>query len=348
MTDPMQQTEAAAVAERALAELALVDTLAGIEQLRVQLLGKSGELTALMKGLGKLPKAERPEAGKVLNEVRERLTAALEERKDAIARAELLARQERERVDPTLPGVTIPLGSRHPISETLRELRDVFRSMGFLEAQGPEIESDIYNFELLNMPSDHPARDMWDTFYTEHGDLLRTHTSPVQLRVMLERAPEPVKVICPGRVYRYEQVTARTELMFHQVEGLEVGPHVTMRDLLAVLKGTAQRLFGHERRIRVRNSYFPFTEPSVEVDVDCFKCGQSGCNICKHTGWIEILGAGMVHPIVLRNGGYDPTQVSGFAFGMGVERIALIRHQIDDIRHFFRNDLRFLRQFQSS
>ena len=342
-----EYSEAARVADEALADLQAIGDSAGIEQWRVRILGKSGAMTALMKGLGALPKADRPAAGKVLNEVRARLEAALEERKTAIDVAELEARLERERVDVTLPGTDAPLGNRHPIMATLEDLRDIFRSMGFLEAQGPEIESDIYNFELLNMPSDHPARDMWDTFYTEGGELLRTHTSPVQVRVMHQRAPEPVKIICPGKVYRYEQVTARTEFMFHQVEGLEVGPRVTVRDLLAVLQGAARRLFGPERKIRVRNSFFPFTEPSMEVDVDCFNCDSKGCGLCKRTGWIEILGAGMVHPTVLKNGGYDPDKVTGYAFGMGVERIAMLRYHIDDIRHFYRNDLRFLRQFRA-
>jgi phenylalanyl-tRNA synthetase alpha chain len=342
-----EHNEAKAVADKALSELASIESGARLEQWRVQYLGKAGELTELLKGLGKLPKEQRPLAGKVVNEVRAELEAALEGRRADVERVELEARLARERVDATLPAVEVPLGGRHPIAATLDTMRDIFRSMGFLEAQGPEVESDVYNFEYLNMPADHPARDMWDTFYTEHGDVLRTHTSPVQVRVMKERAPEPVKVICPGRVFRYEQVTARTEFMFHQVEGLEVGPRVTMRDLLAVLQATAQRLFGPERRIRVRNSYFPFTEPSVEVDVDCFNCGGAGCGLCKRTGWIEILGAGMVHPNVLRHGGYDPDQVTGYAFGMGVERIAMLRFRIDDIRHFYRNDLRFLRQFRS-
>lgn len=339
--------DATRVADEALADLTSIEDSAGIEAWRVRVLGKSGAMTGLMKGLGALPKDERPAAGKVLNEVRGRLEAALEDRKAEIDRRELAARLEKERVDVTLPAVEAPIGNRHPISATLEDLRDIFRSMGFLEAQGPEVESDVFNFELLNMPADHPARDMWDTFYTEGGDVLRTHTSPVQLRVMRERAPEPVKVICPGKVYRFEQVTARTEFMFHQVEGLEVGPNVTMRDLLAVLQGAARRIFGPGRKIRVRNSFFPFTEPSVEVDVDCFNCGGRGCNLCKGTGWIEILGAGMVHPTVLRNGGYDPDKVTGYAFGMGVERMAMLRYRIDDIRHFYRNDLRFLRQFRA-
>ncbi|GMV41674.1 MAG: phenylalanine--tRNA ligase alpha subunit [Myxococcales bacterium] len=344
----MGESDAQRVADEALADLAALGTSAALEDWRVRILGKSGAMTALMKGLGALPKEERPAAGKVLNEVRSRLEAALEERKADIDAKELAARLERERVDVTLPGVDVPLGNRHPIAATLEDLRDIFRSMGFLEAQGPEVESDVLNFELLNMPADHPARDMWDTFYAEgEGDVLRTHTSPVQIRVMRERAPEPVKVICPGKVYRYEQVTARTEFMFHQVEGLEVGPNVTMRDLLAVLQGAARRIFGPGRQIRVRNSYFPFTEPSMEVDVDCFNCESKGCGLCKRTGWIEILGAGMVHPTVLRNGGYDPDKVSGYAFGMGVERMAMLRYRIDDIRHFYRNDVRFLRQFRA-
>jgi phenylalanyl-tRNA synthetase alpha chain len=300
-----------------------------------------------MKAIGALPKEERSEAGKVLNELRSALTDAFEARREALAAAERQARLHAACVDTTLPAVDMPMGSRHPITAALAEMRAILRGMGFAEATGPEVESDEYNFERLNIPADHPARDMWDTFWTTDGAVLRTHTSPVQIHVMERSAPDPVKIICPGRVFRYEQVTARSECMFHQIEGLEIGPHVTFTELLGVLQGFARRMFGPSRRIRVRNSYFPFTEPSIEVDVDCFRCNSKGCSLCKQTGWVEILGAGMVHPNVLRSGGYDPDEVSGFAFGMGVERIVLMRYGIDDIRHFYRNDLRFLTQFRA-
>jgi phenylalanyl-tRNA synthetase alpha chain len=305
-------------------------------------------MTILVRSIGALPPEERSDAGKAVHIARGQLQAAYDARKTSLENAARTARLDRDRVDPSLPGAPVPLGNRHPIAAVLADIREIFREMGFGEAHGPEVETDEINFEMLNIPKDHPARDMWDTFYTTHGHVLRTHTSPVQVHVMRKFAPEPVKVICPGRVFRYEQVTARSESMFHQVEGLEIGSHVTMRDLLGVLQAFARRIFGDARKIRVRNSFFPFTEPSIEVDVDCFNCESSGCSICKHTGWIEILGAGMVHPNVLTNGGYDPSMVSGFAFGLGVERITMLRYRIEDIRHFYRNDLRFLRQFQSA
>lgn len=335
-----------ALVDAALAALDEASATSDIETWRVENLGKNAPLTQRMKGMGALAPSERKEAGRVLNVARGRLEAALATRKaDAEAeerRAALMAR----RIDATLPGVDVPLGNRHPIAATLEQIRGVFRAMGFHEATGPEVETDDYNFERLNMPADHPARDMWDTFYTTDGRVLRTHTSPVQIRAMERTAPRPVKIICPGRVYRYEQVTARAESMFHQVEGLEVGPSVTFADLVGVLRAFARAMFGAERKLKVRNSYFPFTEPSVEVDVDCFLCEGRGCSVCKHTGWVEILGAGMVHPNVLRSGGYDPDQVTGYAFGLGVDRIAMMRYRIDDIRHFYRNDLRFLEQFR--
>ncbi len=339
------ESQVQAVVDEALARLSATPNTAALEAWRVEYLGKSGKLTQLVRSIGKLPREERAAAGKVVNQARRLLTEQFEARRKQLLESERRAELARRRVDPTLPGVDFPLGGLHPIATTLDELRAIFLSVGFAEARGPEVESEAYNFELLNIPADHPARDMWDTFYTHGGRVLRTHTSPVQIRVMREMAGQPLKVICPGRVYRYEQVTARTEFMFHQVEGLEVGPNVTMSVLIGVLRTFAQRVFGARRRIRVRSSYFPFTEPSIEVDVDCFLCGAHGCSVCKGTGWVEILGAGMVHPVVLRNGGYDPNEVTGYAFGLGVERIAMLKHGIDDIRHFYRNDLRFLRQF---
>lgn len=341
-----EREEIASLVAAALADLAAADSSAAVEAWRVETLGKSAPLTLRMKGLGKLGAAERAEAGKVLNQARKQLESSLAVRKAELELAERRAALMARRADVTMPGVHVPLGNRHPIAATLEQIRAIFRNMGFQEATGPEVESDVYNFERLNMPADHPARDMWDTFYTTDGKVLRTHTSPVQIHAMERRAPHPIKVISPGRVFRYEQVTARSESMFHQVEGLEVGPAVTFADLIGVLRSFARAMFGPERRLKVRNSYFPFTEPSVEVDVDCFLCEGRGCSVCKHTGWVEILGAGMVHPNVLRAGGYDPSEVTGYAFGLGVDRIAMVRYRIDDIRHFYRNDLRFLEQFR--
>ena len=340
--------EANHVQEEGIQALGSRNTTDELEAWRVEYLGKAGKMTLLVRSIGQLPKEQRSEAGKVLNVARKALTEALEEKLIAVKNAEKSARLAAARFDPTLPGTPVPTGNRHPIRMVMEEIQTIFDSMGFAIAQGPEVEEDTYNFELLNIPEDHPARDMWDTFYTQNGEVLRTHTSPVQIRSMHAHAPEPVKVICPGRVFRYEQVTARSESMFHQIEGLEVGPDVTMSDLLGVLQAFARKLFGDQRTIRVRNSFFPFTEPSIEVDVDCFNCEGKGCSICKHTGWIEILGAGMVHPVVLKNGGYDPNGMSGYAFGLGIERIAMLRYRIQDIRHFYRNDLRFLRQFHSA
>jgi phenylalanyl-tRNA synthetase alpha chain len=246
----------------------------------------------------------------------------------------------------TLPGRPVPLGRIHISTKTLREIYAIFAQMGFQVYTAPDVELDLYNFQLLNMPPGHPARDMWDTFYTtQEGVLLRAHTSPGQIHAMREYYPEPIRVILPGKCYRYEQVTARSEFMFYQVEGLAVGKRITMTDLKGVMAEFARQMFGADRQMRFRASYFPFTEPSVEVDMDCIICSGEGCRVCKYTGWLEIAGAGMVHPTVLQNGGYDPAVYSGFAFGMGPERIAMLKYDIDDIRYFFSNDLRFLQQF---
>jgi phenylalanyl-tRNA synthetase alpha chain len=245
----------------------------------------------------------------------------------------------------TLPGYPVKLGRLHPSTQTLRDIAAVFGDMGFQIFDSREVESDLYNFELLNIPPYHPARDMWDTFYVNERVVLRTHTSPGQIRAMHAYHPNPIRVILPGMCYRYEAITARSEIMFHQVEGLAVGTNITMADLKGVLVNFARRMFGANRQVRFRCSHFPFTEPSVEMDMDCMVCDGKGCPICKHSGWLEILGAGMVHPQVLRNGGYDPEMFSGFAFGMGPERITMLKYGIDDIRFFFSNDLRFLEQF---
>jgi phenylalanyl-tRNA synthetase alpha chain len=283
--------------------------------------------------------------GQVSNEVKTTLEEKFEARVAALKQAQFASALAHQRIDVTLPGVPVSLGRVHPSTQTLREIAAIFSDMGFQIFDSREVESDLYNFELLNMPPYHPARDMWDTFYINERVVLRTHTSPGQIRAMQAYHPEPIRVILPGMCYRYEAITARSEIMFHQVEGLAVGTNITMADLKGVLVNFARRMFGEDRQVRFRCSHFPFTEPSVEVDMDCLVCGGQGCTICKYSGWLEILGAGMVHPQVLRNGGYDPEVFSGFAFGMGPERITMLKYGIDDIRYFFSNDLRFLEQF---
>jgi phenylalanyl-tRNA synthetase alpha chain len=319
--------------------------LAQLDQWRVKYLGKKSELAEIFTVIGKLPADERPLAGKRANEVKTALEKAFEER------AEELETRGREaflkgRVDVTLPGRPIGMGRLHISTQTLRTIYAIFARMGFQVFEAPEVETELNNFELLNMPAGHPARDMWDTFYTtREGVLLRTHTSPGQIRAMRQFCPNPIRVILPGKCYRYEQVSSRSDFMFFQVEGLAVGRRITLADLKGTMIEFGRQMFGADRKIRFRCSYFPFTEPSVEVDIDCILCGGNGCPLCKQTGWLEILGAGMVHPLVLENGGYDPTVFSGYAFGMGPERIAMLKHRIDDIRYFFSNDLRFLSQF---
>jgi phenylalanyl-tRNA synthetase alpha chain len=330
--------------DRALAEIAGARSTSELEQLRVRVLGRSGELTALLRSLGSLPAAERPQVGQQANEVKQALEAALAERVEALKGEERRRARESERLDLTLPGRFTPPGPRHPITRVLDEIIEIFEGLGFSVAEGPEVDSDYYNFSALNFPDDHPARDMQDTLHVAGDALLRTHTSPVQIRTMLGRRP-PVRVICPGKVYRRDLTDATHSPMFHQVEGLAVDRHLSMADLKATLDLFARQMFGERSRVRFRPSFFPFTEPSAEVDVLCFKCGGDGCRFCKQGGWIEILGSGMVHPNVLRNVGYDPEEVTGWAFGMGVERIAILKHEVDDIRFFFENDLRFLHQF---
>ena len=309
-------------------------------------LGKKGALTPFLRGMGQLSPEERPAVGRAVNELKQVLTAAYEEREVAVKAAALTSSLAADALDVSLPGRPPIEGRLHPSTQTLRKVYDIFAEMGFQVYRAPDVETDLVNFELLNIPPHHPARDMWDTFYTtREGVLLRTHTSPGQIRAMREYHPEPIRVILPGMCYRYEQITARSEMMFHQVEGLAVGKNITMTDLKGTMAEYAKRMFGAGRKMRFRASHFPFTEPSVEVDMDCILCGGEGCRVCKYTGWLEISGAGMVHPIVLRNGGYDPEVYSGFAFGMGVERPAMLVHGIEDIRYFFSNDLRFLEQF---
>jgi phenylalanyl-tRNA synthetase alpha chain len=331
---------------RALRELEGMADAAGLNAWKVRFLGRSAELSRMLEGLRELPKSERPAVGKRANEAKAALEAALAEREQSLAAASLERSLREERLDVTLPGRQPARGRLHPATQTLRQILRIWAEMGFQVYLSPEVETEELNFELLNMPAHHPARDMWDTFFTQTpGIVLRTHTSPGQIRVMRERAPDLIRVVLPGMVYRYEQVTPRSEIQFHQVEGLAVGPAVTFADLKGTLTAFVRRLYGPKTRTRFRASHFPFTEPSAELDIECFVCGGAGCPVCKSTGWLEILGSGMVHPTVLANGGYDPRRFSGFAFGMGVERIALLRHRIDDIRYFWGNDVRFLEQF---
>ncbi|MFZ2487701.1 MAG: phenylalanine--tRNA ligase subunit alpha [Anaerolineae bacterium] len=331
----------------ALDGLAVAGSADALEAWRIQYLGRKGQVLELMKAIPELSPAERPAFGQAANVLKNELTAAFEERQQAVAQAKLASELAAEGIDVTLPGRRPQTSGIHPSNQTLREITSIFASMGFQVYTSRDVETDQYNFELLNMPPGHPARDMWDTFYTtKPGVILRTHTSPGQVHAMQALGPDqPIRVILPGMCYRYEQVTARSEMMFHQVEGLAIGRHITMADLKGVIVEFANQLYGAGRRLRFRCSHFPFTEPSVEADVDCILCGGKGCGVCKYTGWLEIMGAGMVHPVVLRNGGYDPAEWSGFAFGMGPERITMLKHGITDIRYFFADDLRFLAQF---
>jgi len=341
MLERLQELE-----QEALAALNAVAEEDELQAWKVKYLGRSAALAEITRGLGELPKEERPAAGQRANQVKVTLEAAYDSRVEAL-RAESLARSLREqRLDVTLPGRPIVRGRIHPANQTLREIIAIWAEMGFQVYRSRDVESDEYNFQLLNFPPHHPARDMQDTFFTTEPDiLLRTHTSPGQIRVMRERAPDPIRVVLPGMCYRYEQITARSEIQFNQVEGLAVGERITFADLKGTLTAFARRMFGQGVGTRFRASYFPFTEPSAEMDIECFVCGGEGCTVCKYTGWLEILGCGMVHPVVLQNGGYDPEKFTGFAFGMGPERIAMLKYGIDDIRYFWANDLRFLEQF---
>jgi len=327
----------------ASAALAQASTSEAIRAWYAEYLGRKGQLTAILRNVGSLSAEERPLVGKVANEVKDFLEGLLQERQAAIAQAELEAARRAESVDVTLPGRPQTLGKLHITTRTLREIYAIFTAMGFQIYNSPDVETDEYNFQLMNIPPGHPARDMWDTFYTTTpGLILRTHTSPGQIHAMREYATEPIRVILPGKVYRYEAVDASHESMFYQVEGLAVGKHITFCDLKGVLINFANQMYGEGRKSRFRKSYFPFTEPSVEMDIECVLCNGQGCPVCKYTGWLEILGAGMVHPRVLENGGYDPSEFSGFAFGMGPDRIALQKYSIDDIRYFYTNDMRLL------
>ena len=315
-----------------------------LEALRVKYLGKKGELTAILKQMGKLSAEERPKVGQLANEVRAGIEQMIEERSAAIKQAVLDARLQAERVDVTMPGKAAPIGKAHPLTKVLDEVKEIFLGMGFSISEGPEVETDYYNFEALNIPKNHPARDTQDTFYISDNVLLRTQTSPVQVRTMEKQKP-PIRVISPGRVYRSDAVDATHSPLFHQIEGLVVDKGVTMADLKGTLELFVQRLYGDESVVRFRPHHFPFTEPSAELDVQCFACHGEGCRLCKGEGWIEVLGCGMVHPKVLSICGIDPEVYSGFAFGIGLERIVMRRYNIDDLRLFYENDLRFLDQF---
>ncbi len=340
----MMKEQLKAISGAAADALRRADKLEKLEELRIQFLGKKGELTAVMKGMGKLSAEERPVIGQLANEVRSRIEQALEEKKSALEAEVQNAKMKRERLDVTMPGRRGAEGGKHPLLTVLDDLKDIFIGMGFTIAEGPEVELDYYNFEALNIPKDHPARDTQDTFYINENLVLRSQTSPVQVRTMENQKP-PIRIIAPGRVYRSDAVDATHSPVFHQVEGLVVDKGITMADLKGTLEIFVKKLYGEETRLRFRPHHFPFTEPSAEVDISCFNCGGEGCRVCKGEGWIEILGCGMVHPRVLKNCGIDPEEYSGFAFGIGLERVAMFRYDVDDMRMFFENDVRFLKQF---
>ncbi|MCI8441891.1 MAG: phenylalanine--tRNA ligase subunit alpha [Provencibacterium sp.] len=315
-----------------------------IDEIRIRFLGKKGEITAILKQMGSLSAEERPKIGQLANEVRAHIEKEIEGRIATLKKAELDRRLLAEKIDVTLPGSMQPIGHQHPLSQVLGEVQDIFLGMGFSVAEGPEVETDYYNFEALNLPKNHPARDTQDTFYISENILLRTQTSPVQIRVMEKQQP-PIRVIAPGRVYRSDAVDATHSPVFHQIEGLVVDKGVTMADLKGTLETFVKQLYGSESVVRFRPHHFPFTEPSAEMDIMCFECHGKGCSLCKKEGWIEILGCGMVHPKVLQNVGLDPEVYSGFAFGIGLERIVMRRYNIKDLRLFYENDIRFLEQF---
>ncbi|GAB4206250.1 MAG: phenylalanine--tRNA ligase subunit alpha [Roseiflexaceae bacterium] len=345
MTDDLN-----ALQERAQAELAQAQGSAALAEWKSAFLGKKGALTTLSRELGKLPPEQRPLVGQQFNTVRQALEAALAEAEERIRTAEQAQELAGERIDVTLPGRTPQFGHIHPVNRVLRTIYDTFGDMGFQVMESPEVETDEYNYGLLNFLPDHPARDMQDTFYVETPPgvekvVMRTHTSPGQIHAMRRFAPEPLRVLLPGKCYRNEQVTVRSEMQFHQFEFLAVGRNISMADLKGTLGAMAARLFGAGTQARLRPSYFPFTEPSAELDITCFLCKGAGCRICKYAGWLEIGGCGMIHPVVLRNGGYDPELFSGFAGGFGPQRMALLKYGIDDIRLFLSGDERFLEQF---
>ena len=339
------QEQLKAIMARVTEELKNIQDTGALEQLRVSVMGKKGELTQILRGMGSLPAEERPAMGQLVNQTRAALEQAMEERLQVLSEMEKQKRLEQEKIDVTLPGKTRSAGSLHPMNVVLSDLLDIFTGMGFEVVEGPEVEFDHYNFELLNLPKNHPARDAQDTFYIEDNIVLRTHTSPVQARIMTTRKP-PIRIVCPGRVYRADEVDATHSPVFHQMEGLVIDENVSIGDLKGTLDTFARKLYGEGVTTRFRPSFFPVTEPSAEVDVTCAACKGKGCRMCKGTGWIEVLGAGMVNPKVLEMCGIDPTKYSGFAFGMGIERLTILKYNVPDMRYLYENDLRFLSQFR--
>ncbi|MCF0154198.1 MAG: phenylalanine--tRNA ligase subunit alpha [Veillonella sp.] len=339
------QEQLQALKAEALAAVAAADTQDSLQEVRVKYLGKKGEITSLLKGLGKLSPEERPKMGAMVNEVRVAVEEAIEASKTEMERIELEHKLASEEIDITLPGRKPAMGHIHPLTAVNEMIEDFFMKMGYTVEEGPEVEEDYFNFECLNLPADHPARDMQDSFYITENFLLRTHTSPVQARTMQKMGNnQPIRMIAPGKVYRWDYDATHSPV-FHQVEGLLIDKDITFSDLKGTIITFLQHMFGEETQVRFRTSFFPFTEPSAEVDISCVMCGGEGCRVCSHTGWLEILGCGMVHPNVLRMNGYNPDEVQGFAFGMGVERIAMLLYGIGDLRLFFEDDVRFLKQF---
>lgn len=342
------EAQLTALKQEVLEKISASASVKELNDVRVAYLGKKGPITDLLKGMGKLPAEERPKMGALVNEVRQEVTEVLDARMADLEAQAVEAQLANESIDVTLPGRPVQIGNHHPLTKVIEEIEDLFIGMGYEIAEGPEVEKDYYNFEALNLPKGHPARDMQDSFYISEELLLRTHTSPVQARTMEKKQGEPIRIICPGKVFRRDSDDATHSHQFMQIEGLVIGENIRMTDLKGTLDLLGKKMFGQDREIRLRPSFFPFTEPSVEMDISCFKCGGSGCSVCKRTGWIEILGAGMVHPHVLEMAGYDPEKVSGFAFGIGAERIAMLKYGVEDIRHFYTNDMRFLQQFERS
>lgn len=342
------QEKLEALKHETLAKIEETKELAGLNQIRVETLGKKGPITEVLRGMKDLSAEERPKVGGFANEIRDIITKEIEAKKELLEQLALQKALEDETIDVTLPGKPMKQGTRHVLTQIIEEIEDIFVGMGYEVVEGFEVEQDHYNFERMNLPKDHPARDMQDTFYISDEILIRTHTSPVQARTMEKHdfSKGALRMISPGKVFRRDTDDATHSHQFHQIEGLVIDKNVTMADLKGTLEEVMQKMFGADRKIRLRPSYFPFTEPSVEVDVSCFKCGGEGCSVCKHTGWIEILGAGMVHPNVLKMSGIDPEVYSGFAFGLGPDRIAMLRYGVNDIRNFYLNDLRFISQFK--
>lgn len=334
------------IKKEAIVKIEAATTMQELNELRAYYMGKKSPLAEIMKTLASATIEEKKTIGAASNKVKQKIELAMANKRVAIENAEINAQLEKEAIDVTMDGYQFKNGSMHPLNKVIEELEDIFISMGYSIAEGPEVEVDVFNFEMLNVPKGHPARDMQDSFYINENVLVRTQTSPVQVRTLLEAAGKPVKIVCPGKVYRRDDDDATHSHQFMQFEGLVVDKNITMSDLKGTLSLLMKKMFGENRSIRFKPSYFPFTEPSVEVDVSCFKCGGKGCPMCKHTGWIEVLGAGMVHPNVLKGAGYDPEVYRGFAFGVGIERVTMLRHNIDDIRNFYTNDYRFLKQFE--